>query len=117
MKTPITVEAIIDKLKKSLGLTAKDFVRSRGATHKKVKRVAVCSGSGGSLLPNALQSRAELFITGEIKYHEELSAEESGVIVAAFGHDHTEKMFGALLKRLLDERFSNVRDQVELLVA
>jgi dinuclear metal center YbgI/SA1388 family protein len=117
LATPSTVEAILNKLKKSLGMTAKDFVRSRGATQKRVKRVAVCSGSGGSLLSDALQSRAELFITGEIKYHEELSAEESGVVVAAFGHDHTEQIFGAILKRLLDERFSDVRDQVEILVA
>jgi putative NIF3 family GTP cyclohydrolase 1 type 2 len=64
-----------------------------------------------------LESKAELFITGEIKYHEELEAAESGLIVAAFGHDQTEKIFGALLKKLLNAKFPDLEEDVELIVA
>ena len=118
LKTPATVETIVEKLKKSLRMTAQDYVRVRGSTQKKITRVAICSGSGGSLLAEVLNSSAELFITGEIKYHEELSAGESGVIVAAFGHDHTEKIFGVILKERLESEFSVIeKDGVEFILA
>ncbi|MBI1744920.1 Nif3-like dinuclear metal center hexameric protein [Candidatus Acetothermia bacterium] len=118
LETPATVEVIVEKMKKSLGMTAKDYVRLRGSTQKKIKRVAICSGSGGSLLAEVLNSSAELFITGEIKYHEELSAGESGLIVAAFGHDHTEKIFGVILKERLESEFAGVeKDDVEFILA
>ena len=66
-------------------------VRIAGDVKKKVRSVAVCAGSGGSLLGKALASGAEVFITGDLKYHDARFAEESGIVVIDIGHFASEK--------------------------
>lgn len=39
-----------------------------------LRRVAVCPGSGGSLMQAAAKAGAQLFITGDIRYHDALEA-------------------------------------------
>ena len=46
--------------------------RLNGQTPPLIRRVAVCTGSGGSLLAAARNANAELFITGDMKYHDAL---------------------------------------------
>ncbi len=37
---------------------------------KKIKKVAICGGSGSFLIKDALREGADVFITGDVKYHE-----------------------------------------------
>jgi dinuclear metal center YbgI/SA1388 family protein len=113
---PMTAEAVIETMRRALEMRPSDQIRVRGATQRKMQRVAVCSGSGGSLVPEVIRAGAELFITGEIKYHEELIAVESGTTVAAFGHDHTEKIFGKILRQRLEAELATQKESVEILV-
>ncbi|HAF71395.1 MAG: hypothetical protein XD60_1604 [Acetothermia bacterium 64_32] len=71
----------------------------------RVEKVAVCGGSGGRLWQTALASGAQLYLTGEIGYHEGLQAEEAGLTVAALGHRQTEAPFTSHMASLLKERF------------
>ena len=57
-----------------------------GPEPKQVFRVACCPGAGGSLLRAASASGADVFITGDIKYHSALDAASMGLRVIDVGH-------------------------------
>lgn len=57
---------------------------------KNVKKVAVVGGSGGDDIKVAAAAGADTFVTGELKYHERLSAMDFGVNLICAGHFFTE---------------------------
>lgn len=62
-----------------------------GDPGRKVERVAVVPGSGGSIVAAAARRGAELLVTGEIGYHAELEAEHFGLSVVCLGHRESER--------------------------
>ena len=79
---------------KSLGdiaVQVKDALRQKavrivGSPGRKVRKVAVCGGSGGSLLPSVYLAGAQLYISGDIKFHEARSAQERNLSILDVGH-------------------------------
>ncbi len=57
---------------------------------KKVKRVALLGGSGGDDIQVASSVGADTYVTGELKYHERLSATDFGMNLICAGHFFTE---------------------------
>ena len=55
-------------------------------------RVAVCGGAGGEFWKIALAAGADVYVTGEIRYHEALEAMQSGLCVLEAGHGPTERV-------------------------
>ncbi len=84
-----------------------------GDVGRTVEKVAVCGGSGGALWQDALASGAQLFLTGEVGYHEGLAAAEAGLTVAALGHRETEAVFVDHVAELIERRFP----ELEVIVA
>ncbi|ACM93094.1 conserved hypothetical protein [Nautilia profundicola AmH] len=64
--------------------------------HKKIKKVALTTGAGMSLLPYI---RADLFLTGDIKYHEAMDAKIRGISLMDIGHYESERFFVDVLYR------------------
>jgi dinuclear metal center YbgI/SA1388 family protein len=56
-----------------------------------VRRVAVCGGSGAGLIGAANAAGADVFVSGDIKYHDAADAIGLGLVVIDAGHDSTEK--------------------------
>lgn len=61
-------------------------VRIAGDLKRKVRKVAIANGSGGSFVQKALFRGADLYITGDIDYHGVLDALEGGMAVLELGH-------------------------------
>lgn len=57
-----------------------------GPRPRRVSRLACCPGSGGGLVPDALRAGADVFITGDVKYHAALDARDAGLRVLDVGH-------------------------------
>ncbi len=77
------------------------WLRWIGPPAKKVLKVACCGGSGASLLPDVLEHRPDLFITGDIKYHEAVHFQLEGITVLDIGHFASEqRMRKGLAKQL-----------------
>lgn len=57
---------------------------------REVKRVALVGGSGGSDIKLAVSAGADTYLTGELKHHERLMAEELNINLLAAGHFFTE---------------------------
>lgn len=79
-----------------------------GNINKTVKRVGVCGGSGASFIYDAYMKGADIYITGDIKYHEAQYANELGLTLIDGGHYHTEKVILPVIKEYLDRETSNV---------
>ncbi len=71
-----------------------------------VKKVAICGGSGAFLIKNALQSGADAYITGDVKYHEFFDA-ENRMMICDPGHYETEQFTIELFAEILSEKFPN----------
>ncbi len=70
------------------------------ALKPQIGRVAVCGGSGASLLPFALAQKADVFLTADFKYHQFFEA-EGKIMIADIGHYETEHFAAELLERYL----------------
>jgi len=81
-------------------------VRHTKLLNNKVKRVAVCGGSGSFLLDNAIASKADVFITGDFKYHQFFDSENK-IIIADVGHYESEQYTSELIYEILNEKFPN----------
>ncbi|MCL1790530.1 MAG: Nif3-like dinuclear metal center hexameric protein [Peptococcaceae bacterium] len=72
------------------GLFTRDYdlsaVRVTGDMSQRIRKIAFANGSAGSMLPQALAQGADLFITGDLGYHQVLEALEEGMAVIELGH-------------------------------
>ncbi|RZK43898.1 MAG: Nif3-like dinuclear metal center hexameric protein [Pedobacter sp.] len=89
----------------------KDSMRAAVIRHtallpKKIKKVAVCGGSGSFLLKDAIAAGADVFITSDFKYHEFFDAENK-LIICDIGHYESEQFTSNLLIDNIQEKFSN----------
>lgn len=66
-------------------------LRLVGDRDRRVRRIGVCSGSGGDLMEAALRQGVECLITGEVRYHTALECLERGLTVIEAGHQATEQ--------------------------
>jgi dinuclear metal center YbgI/SA1388 family protein len=82
-----------------------DCVRYTQLLNKKIKRVAVCGGSGSFLLGDALKNNADIFITADFKYHQFFDA-ENRIVIADIGHYETEQFTTELFYEVLNKKFS-----------
>lgn len=73
---------------------------------QKIKRVAVCGGSGSFLLKDAIRAKADIFITADFKYHEFFDA-ENRIIIADIGHFESEQYTSHFLIEQLKKKFTN----------
>jgi len=68
-------------------------------SHKKLKRVALTTGSGASLMKSI---KADCFLTGDIKYHDAMEAKTIGLSMIDIGHFESERYFGEVLAKDLE---------------
>lgn len=95
--------AFLGLLKTRFGLSV---IRHTSLTGKPVKKVAVCGGSGSFLTGTAIASGADVYITGDIKYHEFFDA-DGKLLLADIGHYESEQFTIDLLFDILSENFPN----------
>ncbi len=69
-----------------------------------VKKVAVCSGSGASLLADFFASGAQVFISGDLRYHDAREVEASNLGLLDIGHFPSEH----LIVQVLTERLAGI---------
>jgi dinuclear metal center YbgI/SA1388 family protein len=85
----MTFKALLDKTTKVFGTLT---VRAVGDAEKPVRRIALCSGSGSSLIERAIGVGSDVFITGDIKYHDAQRALEAGMALIDIGHFASERI-------------------------
>jgi dinuclear metal center YbgI/SA1388 family protein len=102
LEVPMPEDAFMDHMKEKLDL---NMVRHTDFLGKSIQRVAACGGSGAFLLPKAISSGADIFITGDFKYHEFFDA-DGQIIIADVGHYESEQWTIPLLRDIIRDKFS-----------
>ena len=93
-----SLKSLVSMVKKKIGL---DFVKVAGNLEMKVIQVAVCSGSGSGLMQAFLSSNAQVYISGDIHYHNAREAETANRGIIDIGHFPSEHlMVDALAQQL-----------------
>lgn len=72
---------------------------------KRIQKVAFCGGSGSFLLPQAIQQQADIFVTGDYKYHDFFDADNQ-LIIADIGHYESEQFTTNLIVDVLTKNFT-----------
>uniref|UniRef100_UPI003217CEE6 Nif3-like dinuclear metal center hexameric protein n=1 Tax=uncultured Draconibacterium sp. TaxID=1573823 RepID=UPI003217CEE6 len=79
-------------------------IKHTALQNKKVKKVAVCGGAGSFLLNQAIAAQADIFVTGDFKYHQFFDAENK-IVIADIGHFESEQFTKELFYELLTKNF------------
>ena len=112
LSDPVSPEIFLEKVKSIFEIPV---LRTSGPMPKRVRRVAICTGSGAAYMDAAKSKRADVFITGDVKYHDAQRSAENGIWIIDAGHYGTEKLAGQLLKKILRECFSE--DELKIIVS
>lgn len=94
--TPL--ESLLPMIKSALQV---ESLRVSGPGVDIIKKIAVCGGSGASLLQAASRQGADLLVTGDVSYHDARRAEELGLTVVDAGHFATEHIVVKQLTQIL----------------
>jgi len=86
-------------------------VRHTPLRNKKIRKVALCGGSGSFLIGAAKASHADIYISGDIKYHEFFEANEQ-FMIADIGHYESEQFTKVLIADFLIENFPKFAVQI-----
>ena len=91
----LSVDRVCEILKEKLSVGTVSVVSSE--TSSPVRKVMLCGGSGGSAIKLAIKCGCDALISGDIKYHDAMSAYENGMVIFDVGHFASERVIvGAL---------------------
>ncbi len=79
-------------------------IRHTAFLGKKIRKVAVSGGAGSFLLSRAISSGADVFVSGDFKYHQFFDA-DGRIIIADIGHFESEQYTRELFYELLTKNF------------
>jgi dinuclear metal center YbgI/SA1388 family protein len=97
--------AINDFLKILKSLTKTGCIRYTETNNQQVQKIAICGGSGSYLIKKAIKAGADVFVTGDIKYHQFF--ETTNMVIADIGHYESEQFTKELFFELLTKNLPN----------
>lgn len=102
LEEPVELKDFLRKLKATFNC---ESIRYSGDTNKNISKVALCGGAGSSLLNDAKKVGADIFITGDYKYHQFFDAENQ-IVIADIGHFESEQFTKELFYEIVTNKFS-----------
>ncbi|MDO5754892.1 MAG: Nif3-like dinuclear metal center hexameric protein [Tissierellia bacterium] len=84
---PVPAEEYLKGIKKNLHLNE---IIVYGDLNRDIYKVALCGGSGSDFIKNAIEEEADIYITGDIKYHDGEMAMDYGLLLVDIGHYESE---------------------------
>lgn len=108
LKSPVKSEDFLKMVKETFNC---GVIRHTDLIKSEIKTVAFCGGSGSFLLRHAIARKADVYITGDFKYHEFFDADNQ-IIIADIGHYESEQYTINLLANILTKKFPNFAVQL-----
>ena len=102
LEDPLEPLVFLERLKINMKT---DCVRHTSPPEKKIKKIAVCGGAGSFLLPMAIASGADAYVSADFKYHEFFDA-DGQIMIADIGHYESEQFTKELLVEVIKEKFN-----------
>ncbi|AZO95031.1 Nif3-like dinuclear metal center hexameric protein [Halocella sp. SP3-1] len=105
LRKACTLKEYLDFVKRRLGLKQLRFV---GENNRHIRTVALCCGSGSDLIESASKAGADLYISGDIKYHDAQLADRLDMALLDAGHYETEIIVKELLREYLSKEIKGI---------
>lgn len=100
LETPETELEFLKRIKRTFEVGCLKHTKLSG---RLIQKVALCGGAGAFLIPQAIRNGADVFITGEIKYHDYFGR-ENDILLAEIGHyeseQYTKEIFYSIIRDL-----------------
>jgi len=103
LEQPVDEIVFLNKLKKIFDVNC---IKHTELLDKPVKKIALCGGAGSEFLKNAIRVGADVFVSGDFKYHQFFDAEKR-ILIADIGHFESEQFTKELFFEILTKKFSN----------
>lgn len=97
---PVERAELFGRIKRGLDV---DHLLVAGPADGPAKRAAVCAGACGDLLDDAMEQKADLYLTGEMRHHDAIKAARAGVTVVCVLHSNSERAVMRRLKSRLEQ--------------
>ncbi|HKK90169.1 MAG TPA: Nif3-like dinuclear metal center hexameric protein [Desulfobacteraceae bacterium] len=107
--SPLVLGDLAEFIKEKLSCT---YLRITGDEEQIIRSAVVCTGSGASLTEKFLESGQDLFITGDMKYHEAREIEQAGRALMDVGHFASEH----IAVRLMVEQLKAAAEEAGILL-
>ncbi len=101
---PQKISTLIQKIKRATGVKAVGIV---GNANRTATSAAVCAGTCGKIVNQAIAAGADLYLTGELKHHEALAAREAGLTCLCLSHTNSERF---ILKKFANQLKKKLKD-------
>ncbi len=111
LETEITLADLAMIAKKNLNLS---FLKTVGEPDMPVRKIALCSGGGSSLMKDFLRSDAQVYISGDLRYHDALDALAAGRALIDVGHFPSEHIMVNVLAGQLKERLMSTELEIDV---
>ncbi len=100
LEKKVSLKDYIDFLKEKLKIKNLRFINKD--LDKEIKKIAIINGSAMKYWREAKKEKVDLFITGDVTYHDGLDALENHLNVIDFGHYESEKFFYDIILEILE---------------
>ena len=97
--------SLLERIKREFAVGAVRYSDLPAAMHD-VKRVAICTGSGGSLIGEALAAGADMYVTADLRYNDFMCGNNT-MILADIGHFESEFCAINLLFDVISKKMCN----------
>jgi dinuclear metal center YbgI/SA1388 family protein len=104
---PLRMKQIIQRIKKYTGAKAIGIIGDPPRAGL-VKTAAVCAGSCGKIINLVITAKADLYLTGELKHHYALAAQEAGLTCICLSHSVSERFILKKFAKQLQEQAKQV---------
>jgi len=105
LEKPMRIDRIIERIKKYTGAKAVGIV---GDEKRLVKTAAVCAGSCGRIINLVIAAGSDLYLTGELKHHHALAAQEANLTCICLSHTVSERFILRKLAKQLQKQIKDV---------
>lgn len=82
----------VERAQEIFGSQMIELIGNAGDMRQTIERAALCGGSGGDLLERAIEVGAQIYITGDLKYHQLQLALENQLLILSIYHHVTERV-------------------------
>jgi hypothetical protein len=106
LPAPVPLHTMARNVKAALSA---DQVQVVGVADRMVRAIALACGAAGEFLSDAVRRQADVFLTGEARFHDCLAAQAQGIALLLAGHYATERCGVEMLAQRLQGAFPRLR--------
>jgi len=101
VEQPLDEKVFLGNIK---GIFGCGFIKHTVLLNRKIRKVAVCGGSGSFLVSKAIAQGADLFVSADFKYHDFFEADKK-IVLADIGHYESEQFTKEVLIEIVLKKF------------